>query len=180
MDTNTLEFTPLQSKIFRLICIKAGSKLNQREIARTLKATPSGVAKALIDLEQSELLTIEKNNNMNLNYISLNRNQRIMRFKQIENIKQIYELELIEYLEEKCPGTTIILFGSYSKGEDTLKSDIDIAIIGTKSKNINMEKFERKLERIININYYTSFKDIDKELKENLFNGIVLSGAITL
>ena len=180
MNTNKLKFTALQNQIFRLLCIKAGQKLNQREIARTLKVTPSGVAKALLLLEKEKVVIVEKDKLMNLNLISLNRTQKILKFKQLENLKQIYELELVEFLEENFPGTTIILFGSFARGEDTTKSDIDIAIIGTKKKIANLEFFEKSLERQININNYTSFKDINKELKENLFNGIVLAGGIEL
>jgi predicted nucleotidyltransferase len=180
MYTNALKLTSLQNQIFRLLCIKAGEKLNQREIARSLRATPPGIAKALVDLEKNQLITVEKNQTMNLNLVSLNRSQKTLKLKQLENLKQIYELELVEYLEEKHPGTTIILFGSYAKGEDTTNSDIDIAIIGTKNSSTNLEKFEKNLERQININTYFSFKEISKELKENLFNGIVLSGGIEL
>jgi predicted nucleotidyltransferase len=180
MNTNKLKFTALQNQIFRLLCINTGQKLNQREIARILKVTPSGVAKALSTLEKENIVLVEKNKIMNLNLISLNRTQKILKFKQLENLKQIYELDLIDFLEETFPGTTIILFGSFVRGEDTIKSDIDIAIIGSKSKSINLEFFEKKLERQININHYPSFKDINKELKENLFNGIVLAGGIEL
>lgn len=180
MYTNKLKFTALQNQIFRLLCIKTGQKLNQREIARLLKVTPSGVAKSLLMLERENIITVEKNKIMNLNLISLNRTQQILRFKQLENLKQIYELKLIDFLEETFPGTTIILFGSFARGEDITKSDIDIAIIGSETKNINLEFFEKRLERQININNYTSFKDINKELKENLFNGIVLTGGIEL
>lgn len=180
MNTNKLEFTSLQNQIFRLLCIKAGQKLNQREIARTLKVTPAGVAKALLKLEKENITTIEKNKVMNLNLVSLNRTQSILKLKQLENLQQIYELNLVNFLEEHFPGTTIILFGSFARGEDILNSDIDIAIIGAKPKTINLEFFEKYVERQININYYSSFKDINKELKENLFNGIVLAGGIDL
>lgn len=180
MDTNTLKFTSLQNQIFRLMCIKSGQKLNQREIARHLTVTPTGIAKALINLEKNLLIKVEKNKIMNLNLISLNRIQKTLKLKQLENLKQLYELELTEYLEEKYPGTIIILFGSFAKGEDTTKSDIDIAIIGSKNKNINLENFEKKLERQININTYNSIKEINKELKENLYNGIILAGGIEL
>ncbi|MFA6073015.1 MAG: nucleotidyltransferase domain-containing protein [Candidatus Woesearchaeota archaeon] len=180
MDTTTLKFTALQNQIFRLMCINSGQKLNQREIALHLNATPTGIAKALLALKQNELIIINKNHKMNLNLISLNRNQRTLKLKQLENLKQIYELELTEYLEENYPGTTIILFGSYAKGEDTTTSDIDIAIIGTKNKKINLGIFEKRLERQINVNTYKSIKEINKELKENLFNGLILSGGIEL
>lgn len=180
MDTNKLKFTTLQNRIFRLLCIKSGQKLNQREIARILKVTPTGVAKALVMLEKENIITVDKNKVMNLNLIYLNRTQKILKLKQLENLQQIYELNLVDFLEEHYLGTTIILFGSFSRGEDIVKSDVDIAIIGSKPKNINLEFFEKSLERQININNYKSFKDISKELKENLFNGIVLAGGIEL
>jgi len=43
-----------------------------------------------------------------------------------------------------------------------------------------LEQFEKMLRRKIMINFYDSFKNIHKNLKENLFNGIVLSGGIKL
>ena len=72
------------------------------------------------------------------------------------------------------------MFGSYSKGDDTVHSDIDIAVIGRKEKEITLKKFEERFQRKIIINYYPSFKEIHKHLKENIFNGIILTGGIEL
>jgi len=180
VETYKQKYTKLQISIFRLLCIKADLALNQSEIAEVLDATPSGVAKALRELKKDKLIIVKKHDRINLIEISLNRTTRVMRLKQIENLKQIYSLNLIEFLEESFPGTTIILFGSYSKGEDIVTSDIDIAIIGSKEKEINRKSFEKKLERQININFYEHLGEIDKELKENICNGIVLSGGIDL
>jgi len=90
----------------------------------------------------------------------------------------LYDVGLPHFLFEEFPGSTIILFGSYSKGEDVFDSDIDIAIVGVKEKTLNLKKFEGFLKREINLNFYQSFKDIHKDLKNNLFNGIILSGRI--
>lgn len=180
MDTYKLKFTLLQNEIFRLLCINAGEKLNQRQIAKHLKATPTGIAQALQGLIKENLVKVEKSSTMNLNLVFLNRDQKTLKLKQIENLKQINESSLAEHLEEAFPGTTIILFGSYCRGEDTLTSDIDIAIIGAKPKSIALISYEKLLERKINLNYYDSLKAIDKELRENLCNGIVLAGAIEL
>ena len=62
----------------------------------------------------------------------------------------------------------------------TIKSDIDIAIIGGSEKDLRLEIFEKLLERKIFINYYRSFKDIRNELLNNILNGITLKGAIDL
>ena len=118
---------------------------------------------------------------MNLNIIQLNReNLRAVQLKRVENLRAIYESGILEKLEEDFAGSTIILFGSYSKGEDTNKSDIDIAVIGRKDKIIDLLVYEKFLKKEIIINFYPSFKEIHKNLRENIFNGIVLSGGIEL
>ncbi len=175
------KFTRLQSEIFRLLCIKSGQHLNQREIAGFLKVSPTAVAAALPALEKNGLLKVERGKNINLNYIELNRDSaRAIALKRAENLKLLYESGLSDFLYENFPGATIILFGSYSRGEDTINSDIDIAIIGSKEKNKNLEEFERKLERNISLNFYDSLKNIDKHLRNNILSGIVLAGGVEL
>ena len=100
--------------------------------------------------------------------------------KRVENLKNLYTYGLSDYLEEELAGATIILFGSYSMGEDTNTSDIDIAVIERKNKMIDIEKFEKILNRKININFYNSWKDIHKHLKNNILNGITLHGSVEL
>jgi len=212
MENYKLKFTRLQNEIFRLLCINSGKKLNQREIAKCLNVSSTAVAKATPLLEKEDLILLDKETRMNLIRISFNRNsQKAIDFKRVENLKRIYESGLVSFLENSFSGSTIILFGSYSKGDDIYSSDIDIAIIGckeksfvakvTKNKRVYVPKrfnkdfpkgseveikkmdlhfFKSFLEKEININCYRSLKEIHKNLKENLFNGIVLSGGIDL
>ena len=181
MDTYKLKFTTLQLEIFRLLCIKAGEKLNQSQIAKLLKVSPTAIAKSIPEIEKEGLIIKEKQKNMNLILLMLNMdNKRTMQLKRMENLKLIYEAGLSEFLEEELPGATIILFGSYSRGDDTIASDIDIAVIGRKEKSISLGNFEKRLERKIILNFYPSLKEVHKELKENLCNGIVLSGGVEL
>ncbi len=181
MDMFGFKFTRLQSEIFRLLCINAGKSLNQREIAKKLNVSPTAVSKSLIYLTDRDLILIKKNGIMNLNLIELNRdNKKVIELKRVENLKMIYESGVINFLDEEFPGSVIILFGSYSYGEDIIDSDIDIAIVGCCSKNVNLDKFEDFFKKDININFYKDFKEINKNLKNNLFNGIVLSGRIGL
>ena len=180
MNTYKLKFTRLQNEIFNLFCIKAGESLNKRQISKLLKVSPTAVAKSLPLLEKEGLIRVNKGKEINLDYVELDRNQRTMLLKRTENLKLMYQSGLLEFLEEKFPGTTIILFGSYSRGEDTIKSDIDIAIIEGKEKDVDLKKYDETLEREIRINFYPSFKEIHKYLRENIFNGIVLAGGIKL
>ena len=178
MDTCKQKLTRLQNDVFRLLCVKAGGVLNQREIAKGLHVSPTAVAKSLPALEKEGLLTMTKDKKMNLVNVELNReNPKAIAFKRIENLKMICETDFVASIEERFPSCAIILFGSYSKGEDTKKSDIDIAIIRSKRKTIDLAPYEKMLERKIYLHCYEHF-DMDKNLKTNIINGLTLSGMV--
>jgi len=179
MDIHQLNFTLLEQKIFALLCLRAGEKLSQREIAKLLKVSPTAVSNSIKKLRENSLINVEKTKK--INFISFNRDgQRAVEMKRVENLKNLYTYGLSDYLEEELAGATIILFGSYSMGEDTNTSDIDIAVIERKNKMLDIEKFEKILNRKININFYNSWKDIHKHLKNNILNGITLHGSVEL
>ena len=69
----------------------------------------------------------------------------------------------------------IILFGSYSRGEDTETSDIDI-FVEAKKQRIKIDKFEGVLKRKIEIHFNEDFNNYSKELKNNIINGDALYG----
>src|SRR3989344_1055275 len=181
VNTYKLKLTNLQQEILKLLFVKAGISLNQRQIANYLEVSPPAVMKALPGLEAESLIKIEQDKDTKRWSVQLNRdNHKVMQLKRVDNLKQIYETGLADFLEKEFAGASIILFGSYSRGEDIINSDIDFAVIGRKDKIIDITNYEKLLERKININFYISFKNIHKNLKENLCNGIVLSGGIEL
>ena len=182
------EFTILQQEILRYLFVKSGMCFNARGLAKPLDRTQAGIVKALPELENKGLIKIKKDKNSGRWSIEFNRdNQRAVELKRVENLKMIYESGLVKFLKDNFPGSTIILFGSYSRGNDVwsdeeegYKSDIDIAIIGTNGKDIELAEFDKFLERDLVINFYISFKEIHKNLKDNILNGILLSGSIDL
>ncbi len=179
MDIYKLNFTILELELFSFLSLRAGEEFSQRELAKILRASPTAVSSAVKKLEKKGLIKLKKTKT--INFISFNRdNPEAIQRKMIENLKNIHTANLVSFLEEKFPGATIILFGSYSKGEDTKDSDIDIAIIGRKRKIINLERYEKILAREINLNFYESWKEIHKYLKNNILNGIILVGGVDL
>jgi len=176
-----LQLTSLQQEILRVMFVKSGNLLNQRQIANILDVTQPAVKKAIPGLEKEGYITVKKDKLTKRWSIELNKdNPRAMQLKRIDNLKQLYESGLASHIEEEFAGGTIILFGSYSRGDDIFNSDIDIAVVGRKDKIVKLSKFEKMMERKININFYQSFKDIHKNLLDNICNGIVLSGGIEL
>ena len=95
-------------------------------------------------------------------------------------MKNIYLSGIFDYLEQSLAGGNIILFGSYARGEDGKGSDIDIAVIGRKEKQLDLKKFEKTLNREIIVQFYDSWKKIHEHLRNNILNGIVLSGSVEL
>lgn len=166
-------------EIFRLLCVKAGAKLSQRQVAKLLKVSPTAVAKALPLLKNARMAKVEKGNNLNL--VELDRDSRkTLELKRAENLRLLIESGLPEFLEGSLPGATIVLFGSYAKGDDTVTSDIDIAAIGISGKKIILDEYGKRLEKEIRINYFRDFKALGVHMKSSICNGIVLSGGIEL
>ena len=179
MDMYKLKFTNLEHEIFSLLCIRTGEKLSQREIAKLLNVSPTAIAKPVKRLQEKNLAKIEKTKT--INFVSFNRDeQRAIELKRAENLKNAYVSGLSDYLEEQLAGSTVILFGSYSRGEDTNASDIDIAVIGRKDKMLELEEYEKILNREINMNFYNSWQEIHKHLRNNILNGILLHGSVEL
>ncbi|MAG47532.1 hypothetical protein CL617_02925 [archaeon] len=176
-----LKLTILQQEILRLLFIKVGKQLNQRQISKYLNVSQPAVKKSLPKLDKENLIKIQQDKESKRWSIELNRDHHsILQLKRVDNLKLIYESGLADFLEEKFAGTTIILFGSYSRGEDLINSDIDIAIIGAKDKLLELEKYEKTLDREINVNFYKSWKGIHEHLKNNILNGIILYGSVEL
>lgn len=179
MDMYTQKWTALQTRIFSLMCVRSGEKLSQREIAGILKVSPTAITNSVKKLKDEGLIKVEKTKT--INFISFNRDeQKTVELKRAENLKNIYLSGLSDYLENQLPGGTIILFGSYSIGGDTNASDIDIAVIGRKDKMLYLDKYEKALNRKINVNFYKLWRVIHKHLKNNILNGILLHGTIEL
>ena len=177
MDIYKEKWTKLEQEIFSFLCKKAGDKLSQRDIAKELKVSPTAVSKPIKNLAKYNLINIEKTKT--INFICFNRdNQAAIEIKRVENLKNIYISGFSSFLLESFPGCTIILFGSYSKGEDTISSDIDVAIIEGKEKILNLKDYEKTLNREISIHFYESFKKLNEHFRNNLFGGILLHGSI--
>ena len=95
--------------------------------------------------------------------------------KKVYNLAAIGESGLIGHLEEKLTPKAIVLFGSYRRGEDVESSDIDL-FIECEEAPVNLAQFQKKLDRRIELHFKEDFTTYAKELKNNIINGIVLSG----
>ena len=176
-----LGLTSLQQAIFRMLCIKAGMSLNQRQIAQLLHVSAPAVMKSLPLLEKKSLIALQQDTQTKRWAIELQRNNyKVLQLKRVDNLSLLYESGLVDFLEKEFAGATIILFGSYYRGEDIFSSDIDLAIIGRKEKEMSLAFYEKRLDRKVHLSFYDSFRSIHTHLRENLCNGIIMAGGVAL
>lgn len=149
-------------------------KFHLRELERLTGLSMPGVRKIVNRLVKEGLLETKKEKVVKNYYAK--RNEKFVQIKRVYNLYSIFSSGLLDSLKRiyKEP-ESIILFGSYGKGEDISKSDIDIAVITSNHKELNLQIFEKKLARKIKI-YEIKVEKAEKEFLNTLSNGIVLYG----
>jgi len=147
-----------------------------REISRKVKVAPPSVKKYLNGLEKDGLVIKRKHRIHGYPVYYANRDEHSFRFlKKLDTMMSIEDSGLLKYLDDSCTPEAIILFGSASGGEDLKDSDIDLFVLCKEGK-IDLRKFEKKLNRKINLFFSDSFSKLSQELKNNLINGVILKG----
>jgi len=165
-------------KVMKLFFDNPDRKIHIREIARQVNLSAPGVSKIIFRLKKEGLLLSEKTNLVE-NVFAL-KSEKFLRLKRCYNLLSVQESDLVGFLcQEYEEPDAVILFGSYAKGEDNSKSDIDIAVITNMAKAPDLKRFEKHLGRKINL-YEIKIKDCEKEFLNNLANGVVLHGYLRL
>lgn len=165
-------------EVMKLFFDSPEKKFHVRQISRLTRLSPAGVSKIVARLKKAGLLSSE--NNGIVENVFANKGERFLRLKICYNIMAIQESGLVTFLRNEYEEPeAIALFGSFAAGEDTSKSDIDLAVVTGKSRKLDLKKFESKLGKKVNF-YEVSVKDCSKEFLNNLANGIVLYGYLKL
>ena len=165
IESNTQKFLSL---IFKF----PTKGLTIREIARLIKVSPPTASTLANNLEKGDLIKIKKEKVQYKVFGNLE-NEYFRKLKRIYNL--FFLLDLTNFLVKKFEPNAITVFGSYSKGEDTEDSDIDVFIDSVLRKEIDLQKFEKQLNRRIHL-HVKDIKKIPKELRKNIINGIILYG----
>ena len=153
-----------------------------RELARLLKISPMTVKRALDVLVGDRLIIREKVKNQIL--YRANIENQAFRFAKISyNLAWLEKNNIVEDLLDKIPGiSSIVLYGSYAKGENDKHSDLDLLLISPKRK-IDTREISRKLGVEMNIMSFTSLQWTKQAQGNRAFyldvitEGIVLFGS---
>ena len=156
---------------------KPDQKFSLTEISKKTKLAHTSTKKNIKNLIKLGLVkeSIEKKGKRKFPlYLALS-NDNFKKQKIIKNLELIFESKITGFLEEKLFPKSIVLFGSFRWGEDREESDIDV-FLECKEKKLDLKRFEKILNRKIQLHFKENFSDYSNELKNNIVNGIILSG----
>lgn len=155
-----------------------------KQISKKSKLAHTSVKKILKDLKKEDIIKEKKYQRGSRYfpvYFANTETKKYKHYKKIFNLDKIYSSGIIEFLKTETMPETIVLFGSYLKGEDTEESDVDLFIQAKSSQtDTKLKKFEKKLGRNIQLHFKEKFQDYNAEMKNNILNGLILYGYLEI
>ncbi len=167
--------TSKKGKVLEFLIQNPAKEIHLRGLARKIKISFPWVRKLVYTLVKEQLALKRREGGLVL--VKANRDNETFRaIKRSYNLFSLYNVGLVSKLVDFYERPeAIVLFGSYSRGEDTEVSDIDIAIITKRGHIPDLSQFDKCLNRKIKLLVLEREK-IEKDFLNTLANGIVLSG----
>ena len=169
------DLTKNQREVLSYFIQHPETEVHLRGLTDELELSYSSTRRGLKELKDQGFLKSEQKGNMNL-YKA--KGEKFRKAKKLVNLEKIEDAGLTEFLEKELRPETVVLFGSYLEGKDRESSDIDLAVIGGREKELDLTDFEEQLGREIHLTQVENLEHEEKEFKNTLANGLVLQGYI--
>lgn len=163
-------------RILELFIEASDKDFSARGIARNLKISHTTVLKHIENLLSLELIK-KKEETLYPTFYANTESKKYKFHKKNYLIFRIAKSGLVEFIQENVLPSSIILFGSSAKATFTEESDIDIFVEAKKS-NINILKYEKILNKKINLLFESNINNLSNELRNNIINGSILAGFV--
>lgn len=131
-----------QLKILELFIKNPYERYYLRETSRMLGISPMTVKRGLDLLVQERLIVREEFKNQIL-YRANMKSPAFKHLKTAYNLAWLEEKGVVEFLKEKLPGSSsLVLYGSFAKGENDETSDVDLLAISSSAKKLDLRLSE--------------------------------------
>lgn len=173
MKKNIL-FSTNSQKVLDFILKNPFKDFIEREIQKSVRISRSGINYALRELEAEGFIYRTKRGKSC--FYSLNHKNSVVR--QLKVLQTMLEIEPF-HKKLKDISSTIILFGSSCRGENTSGSDIDLFIVSRSKEKIDEEikkiRSKRKIQAVVRSNLkFNEMKQTEPDFYEQVAKGIVL------
>lgn len=180
---NPREETEAYQKIINWYFAYPNTEMSLSDLSQELKISKTTTNKIIQGLVQDGFLNLEVIGKVWRISCNLNHSYNLTR-KIGYNLILIYESGILEEIHQLIPNPkAVVLFGSYRKGDDNEKSDVDIAVetVGNEEMNIMelgvISQLGYRKNVRVNIHVFTRNK-VNLNLFANIANGIVLEGCL--
>lgn len=171
-----MKIKDIKTRIREYFLLNPIVKMRVRQLEREVKVPLPSAIRYTAELEKDGILKKELIGNV-VFYSADRASLNFILAKKSFNYGHLFSSGLVKFLVEEFSNPTLILFGSYSKGEDLERSDIDLYLETPSKKKVDLNKFEKVLHRRIQLFCYKDIHQVEnKELANNIVNGIVLNG----
>ena len=193
MDIKIPKRTPLDMQILKFYLSDYNIRIHVREISRLLNINHRSVSIALKRLEDKGVMKhdlVGRSKQYFLNLDNIVTKEYIKNAESEATVKLIENHFIIKKLLTDMPqylrSMPIIIFGSYARGEETKKSDIDMLIIGlentkTLAKKINefsdTYKINIHLQKSTQEKFELGMREKDNLIVEIVKNHVILNNA---
>ncbi|MBD3304434.1 hypothetical protein GF343_04765 [Candidatus Woesearchaeota archaeon] len=165
-------------KILELFIEFPAKDFSVRGIARKLSLSHATVLKYIEDLQKLELIK-KKKETLYPTYYANTESPEYKFYKKNWLVFNLTKSGLIDFIQKQTLPSAIVLFGSGAKATFTDKSDIDI-FVEAKESELDLSKYEKKINRKINLLFESNINNLSKELRNNIVNGVILYGFIKI
>jgi len=133
METFVDKLSRKEKKILNYFVKHPTSQIHLRGLAEETGVSHTWVRKVVSKFESAGLVEVEKSYDFRIR--ARREDDLFKAIKMTHNLLTLHDLA--DYLEKEYHHPeAIVVFGSYAKGEDIEKSDIDVAIITNKRKGV--------------------------------------------
>lgn len=168
--------TKSEWNVLKYFLDRPDSRVHVRDLTEKIDVPYSTVRDCLSSLESKGVLQSEEKGNLKI----FRTGEKFRTVKRTWNLHSLESSGLPEFIDEELRPECIVLFGSFLSGRDTIDSDIDIAVVGGRSKSLDLERFEESLNRDIQLQSIDDLGSVSGEFRATLINGYVLRGYLDL
>lgn len=175
----------IEWKIIRLFLGNPTTPFYVKEVARRLKVSPSSVSNFLNHMQYDGVFKKEIAGNAHF-YRLNNELEIVKKLKVFYTLLKIQNLNLVDLFKEKDETIiSLVLYGSYSSGENDERSDFDLLVISNQKKDFIevLQRIEKEIgkEAVVERFSIASWKEIKRKdkafYKSVMENHIILYGS---
>jgi len=171
-----MKLKDIKAELKEYFFLYPSAKMRVRQVERAIKAPLHSVIRYTKELEKGGFL--KSNSIASVTFYSADRaSATFLLEKKLYNLRSLFSSGLVKFLIQELSNPNMVVFGSYSRGEDVENSDIDLFVESVQKDVPSLSRFEKKLQRRIQLFKYKDISKVEnKELANNIVNGITLNG----